>query len=205
MELLWIFVGIGYVVFRLFKDGEMHFSWKNLGGYILTIIPLVLGGIILSVSERNYSVAGMVVGAIIWIAWFIGLFVWAHSKPKKEPAPPKPKYTVQELRQEFQKYGYVGISQRVFENLLNNVTSPLNAAHTPTVTIKGCYNWMCEQETWEIDKLSRSRKKTRCSFGRNSIRSIVAHRKCIFETNNACKELSVEERRLEVSKVSTIP
>lgn len=155
MELLWIFVGIGYVVFRLFKEGEMHFSWKNLGGYILTIIPLVLGGIILSVSERNYSVAGMVVGAIIWIAWFIGLFVWSHSKPKKEPAPPKPKYTVQELRQEFQKYGYNGISQRVFENLLHNVASPLNAAHTPTVTIKGCYNWMCEQETWDIDKLSR--------------------------------------------------
>lgn len=161
MELLWIFAGIGYVVFRLFKDGEMHFSWKNAGGYILTIMPLVLGGVILSVSERNNSVAGVVIGAILWIGWFIGLLVWTHAKPKKEQAPPKPKYTVQELRQEFQKYGYSGISQRVFENLLNNVTSPLNAVYTATVTIKGCYSWMCEQEAWEIDKLSREQLEER--------------------------------------------
>ncbi|MGM9680710.1 MAG: hypothetical protein ACI3XR_04305 [Eubacteriales bacterium] len=155
MELIWIIAGIGYVVFRLFNDGDLKFSWKALGGYILTVIPLVLGGILLSVAERNSSVAGMAVGAIIWIAWFIGLLVWSHSKPKIKTAPPKPKYTVQELQQEFHKHGYDGISRRAFENLLHNAVSPLNAGSSSTVTIKSCYTWMCEQATWEIDSLSR--------------------------------------------------
>ena len=155
MEILWIFAGIIYVVIRLFKDGDLKFSWSNFGRYVLTIAPLIVGGVLISFSERNQFVIGMIFGAILWIGWFIGLFVWARSNKDKEPKDLEPKYTVQEIRQKFQEEGYNGISQRVFENLIRNITSPINASHTPTVTIKGCYNWMCEQDTWEIDKLSR--------------------------------------------------
>lgn len=155
MEILWIFAGIIYVVIRLFKDGDLKFSLKNFCGYILTIAPLVVGGILISFSERNQFVVGMIIGALMWIGWFIWLFVWSHSRSGDKQKNIEPKYTIQDLRQKFNNEGYNGISQQVFENLLNNMASPLNASHANTVTIKGCYNWMCEQNTWEIDKLSR--------------------------------------------------
>lgn len=155
MELLWIFVGIVYVVFRLIKDGDLSFSLKNLGSYVLTIIPVVIGGLVLTISEKNNFVVGAIIAAIIWISWFVGLIVWSFTKPKNADRQVKPKYTIQDLRQEFQKYGYIGISDSVYENLLHNINSPLNSAQSSTVAIKYCYNWMCEQATWEIDKLSR--------------------------------------------------
>lgn len=156
MELFWIFVGVIYVLFRLFREGDLKFSWRNFGGYILTVIPLVVGGLLISISERYDLVGGVIFGALIWIGWFIGLFIWAHSKGgSKEPKPIQPKYTVQELRQKFQAEGFNGISQKHFENLLNNIVSPLNASQTSTVTIRNCYRWMCDQTTWDIDKLTR--------------------------------------------------
>lgn len=155
MDFIWIIVGVVYVVYKLMTE-EFKPTWKGFLSLCLALFPLFIGNIIISVSLRYSSVIGTVIGVLVLIGWIIGLFVWSnYSKETPITQLYQPSHDISDIQKRFLECGYNNISQKEFDNLVNNPFSPINGGSRPKVLISECYKWMCDQATWAIDKLSR--------------------------------------------------
>lgn len=155
MDFIWIIVGVVYVVYKLMKE-EFKPTWKGFLTFCLVILPLFISNIIISASLRYNSVVGAVIGVIFLIGWLIGLFVWSNfSKENLNTQIQQSSHNIKDIQRQFRECGYNNISQKEFDNLVNNPFSPINGGSRSKVLISECYKWMCDQATWAIDKLSR--------------------------------------------------
>ena len=71
-------------------------------------------------------------------------FLYAASHSKDTP---------ETLKQKLSDCGY-NVSDKAIELLFSSPLSPMRSQKKFTVTMMDCFNWLCDQYTWKIDKLS---------------------------------------------------
>ena len=155
LELLWIVAGVAYIVFKLIRE-EFGFSWSKLWQYTLTVLPIIIGGIAISVSIKHDFYFGVFFGVVFVIAGiFIALMYSASCDNRAAHKNKLQTIDGADVQRKFQNNGYPSIDIEMINNLINDPYSPLNHSNVSNIPYGTCYRWMCDKGTWEIDKLSR--------------------------------------------------
>lgn len=181
MEIILAIIGVLYVVYMLHKEGALVFSRKLLFHFILIIIlPLLVSGTIVYISKIHNFAIGIIIGVIIRIIWLIIIFTWTFLSKRSNPYKHKKgsaqvnilqtkEQQIQDIIAEFKKSGYNSISYKVIETLINHPASPLNTGSLKTINVNYCYKWLCEQASFEIDRLSRKEIESQLGIALNTL------------------------------------
>ena len=152
LELFWIVVSVAYIVVKLIRE-ELGFSWLKLWQYFLTVLPIVIGGIAISVSIEHDFYLGVALGVVFEIAGiFIALIYSASCDNKAAHKAKQQTIDDTDVQQKFQNNGYPSINIEMINCLINDPYSPLNHSNITNIPYGVCYRWMCDKGTWEIDK-----------------------------------------------------
>lgn len=165
VDLLWIVFGIIYVIYKLHKE-EHIFTRSNilllLSIFVFIIAPQIIMNLVC--DEDNIQIVRPIVTLVITVLPLLALCIYGLSfsvsreyKSKKESfgINSQDNQSIQGLRKIFEERGFHNISEKALEKLLKHPTSPLKTHGVAGANLQLCYNWMCDNETWEIDKLTR--------------------------------------------------
>lgn len=155
MAFFWIIAGVVYVLYKLHKEEK-----------IFTKTALILLGVvfvwILVTGLIPYYIWGETVATIVSAITFglpmlcIAICGIVFSIPKEPKAKTinlgsEPQIIAENLKKEFQNNGY-NIKDEHIRYIIQHPISPIKHQNA---TVKWCYDWLCEQKTIEIDRLSR--------------------------------------------------
>lgn len=151
---------------------------ENLKLFLMIFGPWTVGGIIIYVAKNNYSPEGMGIGILVIIVGYIlecVIYDFVGKKQTKKINSPegqakhheellrKRNARIDEIMEKFRESSYYHVSRSVIERLLvDDPGSPLNYRGQVGIsnrrgkpTVFFCYRYMCQHETWELDKLSQ--------------------------------------------------
>lgn len=176
IELFWTVFGIGYVIYKGFKEERkttLSF-FKYFGLLVLILSPIWILGYI--ANNDSTSETGRIVASLLAIVLLLALICFCfymiyvavrnkcsggqyvlnmlledNEKKRKSFEQIRPRIEA-EIVDKFAHYGY-HIDNDVLDELISNPLSPINGCHSKEVTLYECYKWLCKKYTWDIDKL----------------------------------------------------
>jgi len=162
VELLWIVIGIVYIIYKLQNEDHI-FSKETIIPLLLIFSFIVIPQLIVEVlcDEDNIEFAKSIATLITCLP-FLGVLIYGinftlsskHNKSndlsKSVGKSHSEKRT--ELIDEFEQHGY-HIADDLISRLLSDPLSPINHGNHKEISLFECYNWLCKERTWEIEKL----------------------------------------------------
>lgn len=164
VDLLWIIIGIIYVVYELQKEEHVFTKERVLMVAIIFVFPIVPQIIVNLVCdddniETARAIAALVSTIPVLVLCVYGLIFSIGSEismeDEKNQTNQNAMQSIDSLRRAFEQRGYYKLSDEMLDKLLHDQYSPIKTYGIYGVGILFCYDWLCELGTCKVDKLTR--------------------------------------------------
>lgn len=148
VSILWIAVGVVYVIYQAFKDYPKT-SIAYVKYFVLPVICILLISVLL--DKIGCPWADMVPGTCFLVG-VIYLFRWSHTTETPEEVAEKSREQFNKWKSFMHNNGYPHIKDEAIKLLISHPSSPLNSEKF-RVTSEELYVWLCKHYSGDLEMM----------------------------------------------------